>query len=190
MPSSWNVSELMFGFRSYNVRFSRLANPGTQQRFLSTLDVFFWAIGIQAHARKNHIILSLDTYVTLRRDSSGCRPCWALIEVANHLNIPDYVMEHPAIRKLGDETNDLVAWSNDIFSYNKENVIADTHNMIPIVMHEYQVDLQEAIDFVGRMCQQAIDRFNLQWRNLPKWDEAIDRDVQIYANGLAMWIIG
>lgn len=43
---------------------------------------------------------------------SGCKPCWALIEYAYNLNIPDEVMDHPTIRNLGEAANDLVTWSN------------------------------------------------------------------------------
>ncbi len=72
---------------------------------------------------------------------SGCKPCWALIEYAYNLDIPDEVMDHPILRNLGEAANDLVTWSNvsvfcpymrvqcmlticaraqDIFSYNVE----------------------------------------------------------------------
>lgn len=43
---------------------------------------------------------------------SGCKPCWALIEYAYNLHIPEEVMEHPTILALGEATNDLVTWSN------------------------------------------------------------------------------
>ena len=43
---------------------------------------------------------------------SGCKPCWALIEYAYNLDIPDEVMEHPTVLALGESTNDLVTWSN------------------------------------------------------------------------------
>ena len=43
---------------------------------------------------------------------SGCKPCWALIEYAYNLHIPDEVMDHPTIRNLGEAANDLVTWSN------------------------------------------------------------------------------
>ena len=43
---------------------------------------------------------------------SGCKPCWALIEYAYNLDLPDEVMEHPTILALGEAANDLVTWSN------------------------------------------------------------------------------
>jgi len=135
-----------------------------------------------------------------------------LILDAYNLNIPDEVMDHPVLRSLGEATNDLVTWSNvsevsqlgihlieyhlsiltqqDIFSYNVEQSKGDTHNMIPVVMYQEGLDVQTATDFVGEMCKQSIDRFNEERACLPSWGPEIDRDVAIYVDGLANWIVG
>jgi Terpene synthase family 2, C-terminal metal binding len=97
---------------SYWKRFIKTGSLGAQQRFMSTFDQFFQAITIQAIDRKNGTIPGLESYIAIRRDTSGCKPCWALIEYANNLNIPDEVMEHPIIRNLDESANDLVTWSN------------------------------------------------------------------------------
>lgn len=96
------------------------------------MDFFFQSVTQQALDRANGVIPDLDSYIALRRDTSGCKPCWALIECesyfytskvivtvvltpladANNLKIPDEVMDHPTIRALGEATNDLVTWSN------------------------------------------------------------------------------
>ena len=62
--------------------------------------------------------------------------------------------------------------------------------MISVVMHQKGVDLQTAVDFVGNMCKQSIDRFNDERAHLPSWGPEIDRDVAIYLDGLADWIVG
>ena len=62
--------------------------------------------------------------------------------------------------------------------------------MITVIMHQYGVDLQTAVDIVGNMCKQSIDRFNEQRARLPSWGGKIDRDVSIYVDGLANWIVG
>jgi hypothetical protein len=52
------------------------------------------------------------------------------------------------------------------------------------------LDLQSAIDHVGDLCNQTLTRFNEDWESLPSWGPDIDRQVAIYVNGLASWIIG
>lgn len=62
--------------------------------------------------------------------------------------------------------------------------------MIVVVMNEQGMDLQSAVDFVGNMCKQSIDRFIENRANLPSWGSKIDKDVQTYVDGLADWIVG
>jgi hypothetical protein len=116
---------------------------------METMEFFFQAVAQQAIDRKRGLVPDLESYISLRRDTSGCKPCWALIEYANNLDIPDEVMESPSLLALGEAANDLVTWSNDIFSYNVEQARGDTHNMICVVMREQGLSLQEAVDFVG-----------------------------------------
>ncbi|CAK5261827.1 unnamed protein product [Mycena citricolor] len=176
--------------RDYYKRMVATASPGTQRRFIETFDFFFQSVTQQAMDRDAGVIPDLESYIALRRDTSGCKPSFALIEYANNLDIPDEVMEHPLLMSLTEAANDLVTWSNDIFSYNVEQSKGDTHNMIPVVMSEQGLDLQAAIDFVGDMCKGSIDRFNEDRAQLPSWGEKVDRDVAVYVDGLADWIVG
>ncbi|KAJ7598925.1 isoprenoid synthase domain-containing protein [Mycena floridula] len=176
--------------RDYWKRLMTTASPGTQQRFIETFDFFFQSVTEQANDRAAGVIPDLESYIALRRDTSGCKTSFVLIEYANNLDIPDEVMDHPIIRNLGEAANDLVTWSNDIFSYNVEQSKGDTHNMIPVIMNSHGLDLQSAVDFVGDLCKQSIDRFNSDRADLPSWGPEIDRDVAIYVQGLADWIVG
>ena len=62
--------------------------------------------------------------------------------------------------------------------------------MIVVVMAQEGVDLQSAIDFVGSMCEQSINRFVANRANLPSWGAEINEQVAIYVDGLADWIVG
>lgn len=76
------------------------------------MEFFFQAIHQQAVDRTNGTIPDLESYIALRRDTSGCKTSWVLIEYAYNLCIPDDVMDHPVLRALGEAANDLVTWSN------------------------------------------------------------------------------
>ncbi|KAF8197508.1 isoprenoid synthase domain-containing protein, partial [Pholiota molesta] len=165
--------------------------PGAQARFKETLELFFEAVYIQARARDEGIIPDLESYIDVRRDTSGrCKPCWALIEYALGIDLPDFVVDHPVIQALNQGTNDLVTWSNDIFSYNVEQSRGDTHNMIVILMEYHGLDLQGAVDYVGDLCAQTIDTFNENKANVPSWGPEVDDMVSRYIQGLQDWIVG
>jgi hypothetical protein len=66
--------------------------------------------------------------------------------------------------------------------------------MIEVLMHHQSLPLQSAVDFVGELCKQSIDRFVVDRAALselsPMWGAKIDRDVSLYVEGLASWIVG
>ncbi|KAK0211241.1 terpenoid synthase [Desarmillaria ectypa] len=166
------------------------AGPGAQARFKETLELFFEAVNIQALDRDRGIIPDLESYIDVRRDTSGCKPCWALIEYALDIDLPDEVAENEVIQALNQHTNDLVTWSNDIFSYNVEQSRGDTHNMIVIMMVYHGKTLQEAVDFVGERCRNTIDAFIEGTKHVPSWGPEIDPIVKKYIQGLQDWIVG
>ncbi|OBZ69189.1 Alpha-muurolene synthase [Grifola frondosa] len=166
------------------------AKPGPQARFKESLQLFFEAVNQQARDREAGVIPDLESYIDMRRDTSGCKPVFDLIEYAMGIDLPEFVVTHPIIKALNQCTNDLITWSNDIFSYNVEQARGDTHNMIVILMKYHGLGLQDAIDYVGDLCKSIIDSFVEHMRNVPSWGPQIDKDVAVYVRGLQEWIIG
>ncbi|KAF9065785.1 isoprenoid synthase domain-containing protein [Rhodocollybia butyracea] len=66
--------------RDFWGRCIREAGPGPQARFRETMELFFDAVSLQAKARDTSQIPDLESYIDIRRDGSGCKICWALIE--------------------------------------------------------------------------------------------------------------
>lgn len=76
------------------------------------MHMFFEAVHQQALYRASGIVPDFDTYVEMRRETSGCKPVFDLIEYSLDMELPDVVMEHPVIAALNNGANDLVTWSN------------------------------------------------------------------------------
>eukprot|EP00753_Platysulcus_tardus_P013398 PLAT3672.1.p1 GENE.PLAT3672.1~~PLAT3672.1.p1 ORF type:complete len:412 (-),score=-36.47 PLAT3672.1:340-1575(-) len=176
--------------RDYWARCIQDAGPGVQARFKESLSFFFEAVHKQAQDRDAGIIPDLESYIDVRRDTSGCKPVFDLMEYALGIDLPDYVVEHPVIKALNQGTNDLVTWSNDIFSYNVEQSRGDTHNMVVILMQYHGHTLQSAIDYVGDLCRQTINTFIENKSKVPSWGPEVDKDVAGYVQGLQEWIVG
>ncbi|KAG9313633.1 terpenoid synthase [Chiua virens] len=156
------TTELVIGGRVIQT-----ASPGTVQRFLEGMDLFFQAVQQQARDRASGILPSVETYVALRRDTSGCKPC-----------------------RLTEAANDVVTWVNDIVSYDVEQSKGHTHNLINIVMQEHGLTVQDAINMAGDFCDRAMDQFLLDRANLPSWGPVIDAEVHVYVSGLEDWMVG
>jgi hypothetical protein len=76
------------------------------------MQMFFEAVQQQALYRSDGIVPDFDTYIEMRRETSGCKPVFDLIEYSLDLELPDAVVEHPVIVALNNGANDLVTWSN------------------------------------------------------------------------------
>ncbi|TFK33445.1 isoprenoid synthase domain-containing protein [Crucibulum laeve] len=176
--------------KSFFGRLVQTSGPGCRDRFIHSMDLFFKAVAQQASDRAHGVTPDLESYITIRRDTSGCKPCFQLIEFAGGIDLPQEVVDHPIIQSLEEATNDLVTWSNDIFSFNVEQSRQDTHNMIPVVMRQKNLSLQEAVDFVGDYCKNSIERFETDRKSVPSWGPDVDKDVTIYIEGLQNWIVG
>ncbi|KZO97574.1 terpenoid synthase [Calocera viscosa TUFC12733] len=158
-------------------------------RFIEATAVFFQGVSRQSKLRAKEAIPSVEQFLVLRRDDGGLKPCFALIEYAAGIDLPEKVMKHSVIKRLQTEANDLVVWSNDIFSFNKEQARGDRNNLVAVAMKEKAFAMQEAIDFVGEMCHARLRDFAEDRKKLPSWGNPIDRDVAAYVQGLADWVV-
>ncbi len=62
------------------------AHPGPQARFKETLELFFEAVNIQAASRDKGELPDLESYIDVRRDTSGAfasRPYQLFVDLAN-----------------------------------------------------------------------------------------------------------
>lgn len=178
--------------KSFFSRFRETAGPGCTARFIHASELFFAAVAKQVDDRAKGNMYDLQSYIALRRDVVAVKLCFAIIEFAAGIDLPDEVMSHPVVKALEDATNDHVAWTDDILSYNKEQSRGDEHweNVVAVLMHDQGLDLQGAMNYAGQMCKDAIRCFEFNRAILPSWGEEVDKQVAIYVEGLQNWMIG
>ncbi|KAG2143756.1 isoprenoid synthase domain-containing protein [Suillus bovinus] len=176
--------------KSYFSRFKETGGPGCTRRFIHTMDLWFISAAKEVDNLAKGYIYDVESYIELRRDLSGCKACFAFIEFVSRIDLPDEVVSHPVIMALEEATNDFVSWSNDIFSYNKEQSHHNPHNLVAVLMVHQGLDLQGAVDHCGQLCNISLQRFEENRAILPSWGEEIDKDVAIYVEGLQNWITG
>ncbi|KAI6021041.1 isoprenoid synthase domain-containing protein [Pisolithus marmoratus] len=176
--------------KSFFDRFRQTAGPGCTERLIRGLDSYFSASEKEIERRTKGNISNLESYIDYRRDTSACKPCYALIEYAAGMDLPDEVVSHPVIMAMEEATNDMISWSNDIYSYNKEQAQGDIHNLVMILMCEQGLDLQSAMDEAGAYWKAALQRFEGNLTILPSWGPSVDQNVAIYVQGLRDMIAG
>ncbi|KAF9256050.1 terpenoid synthase [Marasmius fiardii PR-910] len=183
--------------RDYWKRLIQTASPGTHRRFLETMSPYLQGVVEEADDHTTGArVHTLESNIALRRATSGMllsfwtKPSFVMIEYAYNLDLPDEVMDHPLILSLECAAGDLVAWSNDIYSFNVEQSKGQNHNMVTVAMNEFRCDLQTAMDHIGKLCMESMDRFVRERSKLPSWGPQTDQQVNIYLDGLADWMAG
>lgn len=84
----------------------------------------------------------------------------------------------------------------DVYSYNLERARGhDLHNIITCVMHEKDLGLQEAIDWLGVWHEEeVVGGFRKAERELRElsqaWPDHVAREIEFYINGLGCWVRG
>lgn len=165
-------------------------NHGWLERLTQQHDDYFLACIWEASNRKAGIVPETNTYLLKRVDSGAVYPCLTIIEFVGRLNLPENVLCHPVVRDLSLCTNNLVCWSNDIVSLEKEVKNGDMHNLVIALSNTHQISLQQATDKAVVMYDTEMKRFEALTHQVPQFSTEVDTDLQCYIEGLKFWIQG
>ncbi|OAA74565.1 terpene synthase [Akanthomyces lecanii RCEF 1005] len=156
---------------------------GVQRRFAFAMQGYCHGALMQVNDRLGNRLPSLEEMLALRHESSGCRPLYPLVEYAHDLQLPDEVFDDPCIQELEDLGVDMVAISNDILSYQKEQAEGVPHNMV-IVCQLRGLSAQQAFDTVGKLLEGCYRRWEEVEGIVPHWGAEVDAEVQRYIDGI------
>jgi Terpene synthase family 2, C-terminal metal binding len=172
-------------------RRTRSQMPGTwwarfASHFSQYLSTYPWSVGNTARG----VVPALVEYLERRRHSGGMYPAIDLIEFVLHRELPQELLGGSHFPLLSRLTNDVVCWSNDIFSLEKELARGDVNNLILVVERAQRIPLQEAVDQVGAMISSSVELFEQVERALPTFPADLEDAVQHYLSMLRAWMRG
>ncbi|KAG6376252.1 isoprenoid synthase domain-containing protein [Boletus reticuloceps] len=151
------------------------------------------ALDRESHSKKD-TVRDIQSYMVMRRETIGTRPCFVLMRSIRRLYIPDDVLAHPIIREMEDVALDMVFIVNDVYSFKKEYGDNGALNNLLTVMEKdlmaSHMDLQTRLDHTEKLFTAALDRFHACRKELPSFNADLDRHVAAYADGLIDWIAG
>src|SRR2546423_1067508 len=91
----------------------RQGTPVQLRRFVEAHRAYLFGVGWEVANRARRHLPGLDDYVTMRLHSAGGEPTFALIEIANGLEVPGREMDAPAVRALTEMAIPVAALGND-----------------------------------------------------------------------------
>lgn len=161
-----------------------------RSRFIRHVNDCFAAAYWEAQNRINGIRPDVATYITKRRDTGAIYICLDLIDVVEQLAMPVHLYESAIFQDLLDTASNVVCWSNDLYSLEKERELGEFHNLVLVVQHAHDIDEQEAIDGVCEMISSEVERFIALEEQIylifPEYAEELDK----YLAGMKSWMRG
>ncbi|PNP58285.1 hypothetical protein THARTR1_01800 [Trichoderma harzianum] len=164
-------------------RMAMKAPTGVQRRFALAMQGYCRGALVQIDNQFSGKRPTLEEIAMIRRESAGCRPLYHLVEYAHCLRVPDEVFDHPVIQELENIGMDMVAISNDILSYRKEQAEGVPHNMVAACRLS-GLSAQKAFDKVGKLLENRYQRWDRAEASVPSWGEEADVQVQRYIEGI------
>lgn len=171
-------------------RLSQKATAAWMLRFIASTQDYFAACHWEATNRAHRIVPDVASYIAMRPLSGGLNTDVDLIDITERINLPPEVRTHPTIQALTLMANNVVCWSNDIFSLEKEMQRGDVHNLVLVLRHADHLTLQEAIDRAAAMHDAEVRAFIELAAMLPSFDPAINADLSRYVSILRSWMRG
>lgn len=185
--ADWPIAHALQDFRD---RIGAVANAAWMQRFVRRVGEYFESCVWEAENRAQGIVPDSATYMRMRLFTGAVYICTEMIEITDGIDLPDDVRTHAVLQTLTVLTNAAVCWGNDLRSYFKESNRGDVHNLVAILQHERQIDLQTAINAVAAMHDAEVRAFIRLAAQVPTFGPELDPRVQKYVNILSTWIRG
>ncbi|MBD2504694.1 terpene synthase family protein [Anabaena azotica] len=158
--------------------------------FIRTVERYFTGSLLEAKNRLNEIVPHLDTCSHIHMLSGAVETVLDLIEICNHLYLPEFVRNNQIIDELKMMTNKIICWSNDIFSAPKELQSGDVHNLVIALHHHQDLSFAEAMQIVAQMHNQEVEKMLDLEKSIPSFGEEVDSILAQYISGLHSWIRG
>jgi Terpene synthase family 2, C-terminal metal binding len=144
----------------------------------------------EADNRVNGVVPTEASYIDKRRHTGAIYVCMDLIEIVEHVVLPDEVHSSPAFTAALDAASDVVCWTNDLYSLDKETALGEHHNLVTVSMHERGISEAEATDLTAsRIADRLQEYLRYEPAVLAAWP-AHRRELEAYLAGMRSWMRG
>jgi hypothetical protein len=171
-------------------RMRAISSPAWRMRFIHSMEDYFTSCIWEAENREAGIVPTVAEYVQMRPFTGALLADIEAIEIIEKIYLPRNVVEQPLLQRMIQACNNIVCWSNDLFSCTKESRQGDVHNLVLVLQHHRQISLQEAVNEAARMHNEEVAIFATLEKLLPLKGDERDYELLRYVSVLRSWITG
>ncbi|MFI6809913.1 terpene cyclase [Streptomyces luteogriseus] len=166
------------------------ASPRWRARFVDHVIAGGLAAGWEADNRARGMIPDVPSYVENRRHTGAIYVCMDLIEVVEGIDLPTEVYDSEPFARALRAACDVVCWTNDVYSLDKETALGEYHNLVTVVQHAHVLTADQAVDRVAALIADEVESF-ARWegqalRTLPEHTALLEP----YFAGMRSWMRG
>ncbi|KAI0783613.1 isoprenoid synthase domain-containing protein [Abortiporus biennis] len=165
------------------------AHPNVVERFIVHTVDYLAACAQESRNRQANHVLTMLAYEPLRRNNGATLPCFDLTEYCYGICLPDDVFDDFDMINMRMSSTDLINYSNDCFSFDKEQASGHYgHNLVSVMMRDKQCDLQTSNDLIGAHCKALTDGFLESKEHIRSYGAEDDKAIALYIKGLEAWV--
>lgn len=131
---------------------------------------------------------SLEEYLERRLTSGAVYTVFELFAMTSNTDLPAEVCKTPAMAELSRAANNIICWSNDLFSFKKEVARGDVHNLVILLMESRGLGAHQAMLAAADIHDQEIARYLVLESRLPAYGDQRDAQIASYCRQLRAWI--
>ncbi|MEV0492910.1 terpene synthase family protein [Streptomyces atratus] len=140
--------------------------------------------------RANGVVPSEETYIAKRRHTGATYVCMDLIEIVAGIEAPESIHNDPRFIVAAEASSNVVCWANDVYSYEKEQVLGEIHNLVHLVRHHRGYGKQKALEHVCAAIATETDRFLAAEADLLTAYPQLSGMLLPYLDGMRSWMRG
>lgn len=173
-------------------RMLRIASDAWLSRFVDDVEDYLFKGTLRAAENwTNGTVPDLESYRVQRQYDSAIYTCEDLIEINEEgLELSAEILTDASFQKLRELCTQVVAFTNDLFSYEKEVLVhRNPNNLLHVLMMHRSLSLEEATSQAVKMINTDVETFiTYEQALLPKIE--CDKRVHAYVHGMKAWMRG
>ncbi|MBW4600760.1 MAG: terpene synthase [Calothrix sp. FI2-JRJ7] len=158
--------------------------------FVHNFEDYFHGCLEEANNRLKLVLPALESYTTIRSSSAAAALCLTLIEFCDQVMIPYFLRNNEIINKINRTTINILAWSNDIFSFQREMLAGEVHNLVLVLKLQNNSTIEDAITCATELHNKEVKSLADLEASIPSFGKEVDGEIAKYLSGLHSWICG
>ncbi|MFD4995646.1 terpene synthase family protein [Streptomyces buecherae] len=148
--------------------------PTAHRRFTAHFRNIMESLNEEARNRAPNSVPTITDYILLRRHSSQIPAILDLSEAALNVEVAPEIRASPIFQELYWSAIDVISWTNDIFSFPKEQSCGDTNNLPVLLCAQHRCRPEEAIRMTEQRILERLEDFDSALQRLPRTMNALD----------------